>query len=79
MRLLRRLAAAQRTYLRQAETIQLLLWEIERMRLEHARSTRDLIEQFWICQEGGIDVREPLLNGLRDMRDEVARLEEHNT
>lgn len=48
------------------------------MQLEHARSTRDLIEQFWICQEGGIDVREPLLIGLQDLRDQVARLEEHH-
>lgn len=51
--------------------------ELEEMRLESARSTRDLVEQFWICQEGGIDVREPLLIGLQDMRDQVARLEEH--
>lgn len=46
--------------------------------LEHARNVRDLVEQFWITQEAGIDVREPVLQGLEDLRDQVARLEEHS-
>lgn len=51
---------------------------MQQMRLEYARCTRDLIEQFWITQEAGIDVRDELREGLRDLQDEVARLEEHS-
>ena len=45
--------------------------------LEYARSTRDLIEAFFVVQQSGDDVRDSLLAGLQDLRDEVARLEEH--
>lgn len=45
--------------------------------LMHVRSTRDLVEQFLIAQESGIDVRDELLDGWRDLADHVARLEEH--
>lgn len=61
----------------QNEVIKLQRQQMAFMRLEYARSTRDLIEQFFIAQESGVDVREPLQIGLRDMEDEVARLEEH--
>ena len=47
--------------------------------LEYARSTRDLIEAFFVVQQSGDDVRESLLAGLEDLRDEVARLEEHSS
>ena len=47
------------------------------MKLEHVRQIRDLIEQFWLAQEAGLDVRDALHAGLEDMRDHVARLEEH--
>lgn len=77
MNLLRRLLVTQRALSRQERAIELLLWKVEQMKLEHARSTRDLIENFYFAQERGVDVREPLLLGLRDLRDEVARLEEH--
>lgn len=63
---------------RQQRVIDYLRAERERERLQYARNTRDLIEHFWIAQEAGLDVREPLLNGLQDLRDEVARLEEHH-
>ena len=52
--------------------------EIARLKLEHIRQTRDLVEQFWIVQEAGTDVREALFAGLSDLRDHVARLEEHS-
>lgn len=52
--------------------------EMDRRQLEYARNVRDLIEQFFLVQEEGHDVREKLLSGLRDLRDEVARMEEHS-
>lgn len=52
--------------------------EIERLKLEHIRETRDLVEQFFIAQEAGLDVRDALEAGLNDLRDHVARLEEHS-
>jgi hypothetical protein len=61
----------------QQELIERQRREIERLRLEHLRQVRDLIEQFWLAQEAGLDVREQLHAGLQDMRDHVARLEEH--
>ena len=51
--------------------------EIEKMKLEHIRTCRDLVEQFWIAEVAGTDVREELQQGLSDLRDHVARLEEH--
>ena len=51
--------------------------EIEQLKLQHIRTTRDLIEQFWLAQVAGTDVREELQQGLSDLRDHVARLEEH--
>lgn len=62
---------------RQQEIIHAQRAELDQMQLEYARNTRDLLENFWIAQESGMDVREPLLIGLKDMRDAVARLEEH--
>lgn len=62
---------------RQTEIIRAQRSEMDQMQLEHARNVRDLLENFWIAQEAGMDVREPLLIGLQDMRDAVARLEEH--
>lgn len=61
----------------QDETIKAQREEIQRLKLEHLRQVRDLIEQFWIVQESGQDARETLWAGLNDMRDHVARLEEH--
>lgn len=45
--------------------------------LMHVRAVRDLVEQFLYAQEAGIDVRDELLDGWRDLADHVARLEEH--
>lgn len=50
---------------------------IAAQQLEYARNTRDLIEAFFVVQQSGEDVRDSLLEGLNDLRDEVARLEEH--
>lgn len=50
---------------------------IVQLRLEHARSVRDLVEQFFLAQMSGTDVTEDLEAGLNDMRDFVAQLEEH--
>lgn len=61
----------------QMEVIAELHAENERLKLQHVRQTRDLVEQFWISQEAGLDVREQLFAGLTDLRDHVARLEEH--
>lgn len=48
--------------------------------LEQARWARNVIEQFLIVLDRPeVDVREALIIGLNDMRDEVARLEEHAT
>lgn len=63
----------------QQEIIRAQRAQMDQMQLEYARNTRDLLENFWIAQESGMDVREPLLIGLKDMRDAVARLEEHIT
>ena len=52
---------------------------IEEQRLEYARNTRDLIEAFLVVQTSGEDVRDGLIAGLNDLRDEVARLEEHSS
>lgn len=51
--------------------------EISRLKLEHARSSRDLLEAFLTTHERGVDVRDELLAGLSDLQDEVARQEEH--
>jgi hypothetical protein len=54
--------------------------EIGMMKLIHARAVRDLIEQFLISldhPEHEDELRERLFLGLRDLSDEVARLEEH--
>ena len=49
------------------------------MQLEHARNTRDILIAFLRCIDSPeIDVREPILLGLRDLSDEIARLEEHH-
>lgn len=45
--------------------------------LHHSRHVRDLVEQFFLALECGADVTEELEAGLSDLRDEVARLEEH--
>ena len=57
--------------------IERLQAEMGQLQLAHARNVRDLIENFWIVQEAGLDVREELEAGLQDLRDHVARLEEH--
>lgn len=46
--------------------------------LQYTRNVRDLVENFLIVQSEGIDVRDELLAGLRDLNDHVARLEEHS-
>ena len=51
--------------------------EIEELKLSHIRSVRDLVEHFLYSQQQGFDVTEQLEEGLRDLRDHVARLEEH--
>jgi hypothetical protein len=51
--------------------------EIEELKLSHIRSVRDLVEHFLYSQQQGIDVTEDLERGLEDLRDHVARLEEH--
>ena len=45
--------------------------------LHHSRHVRDLLEQFFLAQMSGADVTAELEQGLNDLRDEVARLEEH--
>ena len=62
----------------QAEVIKMQRAQMERMQLEYARNVRDLIEAFFVAQQSGEDVRDQLLEGLRDLQDEVARLEEHS-
>ena len=62
----------------QAEVIKMQRLQMERMQLEYARNVRDLIEGFFVVQQSGEDVRDELLEGLRDLQDEVARLEEHS-
>ena len=51
--------------------------EIEELKLQHVRNVRDLVEQFFIASMAGVDVTEDLEKGLCDLRDHVARLEEH--
>jgi hypothetical protein len=63
---------------RQRALIDLLHGRLREQELSHARSTRDLIEQFLIAHESGTDVRDELLAGLRDLSDQVARMEEHS-
>ena len=63
----------------QKDIIQRLNHEMAQMTLEHARNTRNLLESFLLCLETPeIDVREPILLGLRDLSDEIARMEEHH-
>lgn len=64
--------------LEQAATIKRLRKELAQKDLEHIRAVRDLVEQFFIAQEAGLDVRDQLEAGLTDLRDHVARLEEHS-
>ena len=47
-----------------------------RLTLQYTRNVRDLVQQFLIAQEAGIDVREDLEKGLCDLKDHVALLEE---
>jgi hypothetical protein len=50
---------------------------IQQVQLEHTRNVRNLVENFLIVQSDGEDVRDELIEGLRDLNDHVARLEEH--
>lgn len=61
----------------QHECINRMRVEMNRRELEHGRSTRDLIEQFLIIQMRGEDVTAGLEQALIDLRDQVARMEEH--
>jgi hypothetical protein len=61
----------------QRDTIERQNLYIQQVQLEHTRSVRDIVEHFLIAHEQGIDVRDDLLDGLRDLNDHVARLEEH--
>lgn len=61
----------------QGEKIDNLERQLQALRLEHTRNLRDLVEHFFIAQEAGLDVRDELEAGLRDLQDEVARQEEH--
>jgi hypothetical protein len=51
--------------------------EIFQLKLEYSRWGRAVVENFLTAQENGIDLRDALLDALRDFDDEVARLEEH--
>ena len=54
--------------------------EIAELRLEHVRNVRDLVSHFLEALESDLDeeeLRETLENGLRDLNDHVARMEEH--
>jgi hypothetical protein len=53
--------------------------EIDRLKLEHARTCRDLTEAFLtaVSDPEREDIRDKLIDALRDFDDEVARLEEH--
>lgn len=60
------------------QTCQAQVRIISWMELEHVRNTRDLIQQFIIALDGDTDaLRDNLSAGLRDLSDQVARLEEH--
>lgn len=61
----------------QQESIKHLHYQLARAELQYARSCRDLIGHFLYSLENEIDVAEQLRAGLRDLNDEVARLEEH--
>ena len=61
----------------QSEVIRQQRLLIHKERLEHARGVSHLLESFLVAQERGVDVTETVMLGLRDMLDEVARLEEH--
>lgn len=51
--------------------------EIMRLKLEYSRWGRDIVSQFLVAQQAGTDLRDALTLALRDLDDEVARLEEH--
>ena len=53
--------------------------EIERLHLAHVRNVCDLIGNFIQGLEEGRDMNETLEAGLQDLKDHVARLEEHST
>lgn len=66
--------------LRQQQTIGRLLDEQQKNQLEYARTTRNLVEHFLVALEHPeFDYRSDILKGLRDLEDEIARLEEHVT
>ena len=59
--------------------IERLRGEMDRMQLSHARNVRDILASVQHeIEEGDVDdLLERLEDGLRDMNDSVARLEEH--
>lgn len=60
------------------QTVQMQASLLSFQELQHTRHTRDLIQQFILGLDGDTDVlRESLSLGLRDLSDQVARLEEH--
>ena len=61
----------------QAHTIDLLCQQIALMELDHTRFVRNMVSEFLVVQESGIDIRDLLIAGLQDMDDEIARREEH--
>lgn len=80
MNLISRLVLApvlQREIFVKDRAIELLMQQMELQELEHTRFIRKMVEQFLIVQESGVDVRDALIAGLRDMDDEIARKSEH--
>lgn len=62
----------------QREVIEILSAQLQQKDLENTRNVRNLVEQFLVVQSEGVDVRDDLIQGLRDLNDQVARLEEHS-
>jgi hypothetical protein len=62
----------------QNATIASLRSDLLSLDLAHIRNLRGVVEHFLIASESGIDVRDDLLDGLRDLSDHIARLEEHH-
>ena len=59
-------------------TIRVLRMAMDRVDLAHAVATRDLVEHFLAAlDEDEEAIREGILNGLSDLNDHVARLQEH--
>jgi hypothetical protein len=65
----------------QEDRIRVLRMAMDKVDLEHARYTRNLIQHFLVAVEDGEEaeaLRDGIEDGLSDLNDHVARLEEHS-